>query len=149
MAEITPPRRDESLIDVEGRPTLRFIEYLELLSSTVSIITNETVNVISTAPEVSSQSSLISRLDERLNDLESINDGDINNVRITALSAKVNRLIDELTDFIKGDLSTAINLIASIDSKLLREQGATTSELELLNARFEEAFDTGLDGRDA
>jgi len=44
VAEIIPPRRDEPLVEVDGRPTLRTSEYLERMSSQTNTITTEIIS---------------------------------------------------------------------------------------------------------
>ena len=139
---ITPPRRDEALIDSTGRPTLRFAKYLESLSSTIEIVTSETLEIVSPASELSIEKALISKLSERLDDIDATNDSDILNSRVAAISAKVNRLIEELIEAVKG-LDTTL-----IDKQSLLATEAVAQELLVLNARFEETFPTGIEGRD-
>ena len=138
----TAPRRDEALVDGNGRATLRFSKYLESISSTITVITTETTEIISPASELSIEKAQISKLEERLDDIDATNDSDVLNSRVAAISAKVNRLIEELIEAVKG-LDTTL-----IDNKIFISQKATIEQLKLLNARYEEATETGIEMRD-
>lgn len=141
MAELIPPRRDEFLT-VDGVPSLRFSEYLEGLALSVNTVVTEVTLSDSFASEVSIQNALIARLTSRVNDLEASNDIDVLNSRIAQVNAKVTRLIEELITEVKKLRDV------ELENKALSVQQAIRKELELLNARSEEAFETHIDGDD-
>ena len=141
MAELIPPRRDEFL-SVDGVPTLRFSEYLEGLAGSVNTVVNEVTITDSFASELSVQNALISRLSARIDDLEASDDTDILNSRIANVSAKVTRLIEELLVEVKKLRDV------ELENKFLCVQEGIRTEMELLNARFEETFETDIDGDD-
>lgn len=141
MAELIPPRRDESL-SVDGIPTLRFSEYLEGLAGTVNTVVNETTIANSFSSELGIQTSLIARLSARIDDLEASDDTDILNSRIANVSSKVTRLIEELLIEVKKLRDV------ELENKFLCVQEAIRMEMEVLNAKFEEAFETDIDGDD-
>lgn len=141
MAELIPPRRDEQLT-IDGIPTLRFSEYLEGLSGSVNTVVTEVSFTDSFATELSIQNALISRLSVRIDDLEVSDDTDILNSRIANVSAKVTRLIEELLIEVKKLRDV------ELENKVLCVQEGIRTEMELLNARFEETFETDIDGDD-
>jgi len=141
VAELIPPRRDEFLT-VDGVPSLRFSEYLEGLALSVNTVVTEVTLSDSFASEVSIQNALIARLTSRVNDLEASNDIDVLNSRIAQVNAKVTRLIEELITEVKKLRDV------ELENKALSVQQAIRKELELLNARSEEAFETHIDGDD-
>lgn len=141
MAELIPPRRDEFL-SVDGVPTLRFSEYLEGLAGSVNTVVTEVSFTDSFATELSIQNALISRLSARVDDLEASDDTDILNSRIASVSAKVTRLIEELLIEVKKLRDV------ELENKFLCVQEGIRTEMELLNARFEETFETDINGDD-
>lgn len=141
MAELIPPRRDEFLT-VDGIPSLRFSEYLEGLALTVNTVVTEVTLSDSFGSEGSIQAALISRLTSRVDDLEASNDIDVLNSRIAQVNAKVTRLIEELITEVKKLRDV------ELENKALCVQQAIRKEIELLNARVEEAFETHIDGDD-
>lgn len=141
MAELIPPRRDEFL-SVDGVPTLRFSEYLEGLAGSVNSVVTEVSLSDSFATELSIQNALISRLSARIDDLEASDDTDILNSRIASVSAKVTRLIEELLIEVKKLRDV------ELENKVLCVQEGIRTEMELLNARFEETFETDINGDD-
>ena len=141
MAELIPPRRDESLT-ANGIPTIRFSEYLEGLARDVNTVTTEVELSDSFSSEVSVQAALISRLTSRVDDLEASNDIDVLNSRIAQVNAKVTRLIEELITEVKKLRDV------ELENKALSVQQAIRDEIELLNARVEEAFETNIDSDD-
>lgn len=46
MADLIPPRRDEPLVEIDGRPTLRTSEYLESLASQGNSTTNTVTSLV-------------------------------------------------------------------------------------------------------
>lgn len=64
MAELIPPRRDETLTG-DGIPTLRFSEYLEGLARNVNASTSESELV-----DVAASPAQLAAIIKRLNDLE-------------------------------------------------------------------------------
>lgn len=141
MAELIPPRRDESLTQ-DGVPTIRFSEYLEGLARDVNNVVNESGESSSLSADISKQNALIARLSERVNDLETADDTDILNSRIANVSAKVTRLIEELLEEVKKLRDV------ELENKVLCVQTQIREEMELLNARFEETFETDIDKDD-
>ncbi len=141
MADLIPPRRDEFLTD-NGVPTLRFSEYLEGLAGSVNTIVTEVELSDSFSSEASIHAALISRLTSRVDDLEASNDIDVLNSRIAQVNAKVTRLIEELITEVKKLRDV------ELENKALCVQQAIRDEIELLNARVEEAFETNIDGDD-
>lgn len=135
---LVPPRRDLPIVDNEGRPTLRFAQYLERVGRDITNTTIEETQIISNASEIAQQGALIKGLKERIDDLESNNDQDILNVKIAALGATVKRLIDELIE--------AINNLdnRSADVKIINLQRALYYQSKLLNERIESAFETSI-----
>ncbi len=141
MVDIIPPRRDEFLTE-NGVPTLRFSEYLENLAGSVNTVTTEVELSDGFASEVNIQNALIARLTSRVDDLEVSNDTDVLNSKIANVGAKVTRLIDELI--------AEVRLLRDVEleNKALSVQQAIRAEMELLNARVEEAFETDINGDD-
>jgi len=142
VAEIFPPRRDEPLFDQRGVATLRFAEYLENMASAVSATSIEIESSTPVSPEVGVLNGSLKALKDRVDDFEASNDSDILNSKITAISAKVTRLIEDLIEAV-NNLNTAES-----DNKALVAQQATIAELQLLNARFEETFETDIEASD-
>ena len=142
MVDVVPPLRDETLIDADGRPTLRFSEYLENVAIDVNTVTSEDIQIVSSAAELSIQNALITRLADRLEDLENTKDNEVFNSRIAAINARVTQLIDDLIDEIKKLGNT------DLANKSLALQEKTFAELELLNTRAEEAWYTGINMED-
>jgi len=162
VADLIPPRRDESL-SRDGVPTLRFSEYLERLASDVNDVVAEASE--SLFSEISTQNakiaklslqindldfgdidllnSKISRLDSRVNDLEASDDNDVLNSRIAQVNAKVTRLIEELIAEIR-----AIAPDTELENKAFCIQNETLKQLKLLNLRTEEGLETELDEDD-
>lgn len=141
VAELIPPRRDESLTD-DGVPTIRFAEYLERLARDVNNVVNESGELSSLSADLSRQNGLISRLSSRVDDLEIADDTDILNSRIANVNAKVTRLIEELLEEVKKLRDV------ELENKALSVQTQIREEMELLNARFEETFETDIDKDD-
>lgn len=141
MVDLIPPRRDESLTE-NGVPTLRFSEYLENIAGSVNTVTTEVELSDGFASEVNIQNAQISRLTSRVDDLEASNDTDVLNSKIANVGAKVTRLIDELI--------AEVRLLRDVEleNKALSVQQAIRAEMELLNARVEEAFETDINGDD-
>jgi len=142
VAELIPPRRDESLTQ-EGIPTLRFSEYLEGLARDVNNVVNESGESSSFINQISTQNALIARLSSRINDLESADDTDILNSRIANINSQVTRLIEELLIAVKA---AAPDLEQESEKVVLL--GNLLDEIKLLNTRVEEAFDTRINGED-
>lgn len=162
MADLIPPRRDESLT-ASGIPTLRFSEYLERLAQDVNNVVSEASESLfseisiqnAKIAKISSQlndldfdnddllNSKISRLESRVNDLEVSDDTDVLNSRIAQVSAKVTRLIEELIAEIR-----AIAPDTELENKAFCVQNETLKQLKLLNMRTEEALETELDEED-
>ena len=142
MAELIPPRRDESLTQ-DGVPTIRFSEYLEGLARDINNVVSESDESSSLVAQVSKQNALISRLSSRIDDLEAADDTDILNSRIANINSQVTRLIEELLIAVKA---SAPDLEQESEKVLLLQH--LLHETKLLNARIEEAFETKLDGDD-
>lgn len=160
------PRRNEVLTR-EGVGTIRFMEYLERNAEDVNELEGDRNRISVLEGAVSFQSAIIIRLTDRLDDLERSNDsflyiqsaligrltgrlddlersnnGDILNAKISRVSARVDALIDELIDEVKNLRDK------ELEGKFLTLQNQIKSELELMNARIEEAFETDLTEED-
>lgn len=140
MANI-PPLRSEA-VTIDGIPTLKFSAFLENLTGDVNNTVTEVSLSDSFISEISTQNGLISRLSERIDDLEAADDTDILNSRIAAVNSKVIRLIDELLEEVKKLRDV------EFQNKLLSLQSIIVNELELLNLRSEEAWETDMDKGD-
>ncbi len=88
------------------------------------------------------ESAMITRLTKRVDDLEASDNGDILNTKITAVQAKVKKLINELIKTI-----TDIKF-PEFHQETLSQQEFMKKELKLLNERIEEAFDTKITPQD-
>lgn len=141
MPEIIAPRRNE-VITTSGAMTQRFAEFIERLTGSTNNTVNQADQVDSSFAEIARQNATIAQLSNRIGDLEDSNDTDLLNSRIAQIGAKVTRLIDELIVEIRA-LNTS-----DVDQKSLAVQSRTVEELELLNIRIEEAFETDLDRGD-
>ena len=135
---LVPPRRDLSIVDKDGRPTIRFAQYLERVGRDITNTTIEDTQIISNASEIATQSALINGLKERLDDLEANNDQEVLNSKITWLIANVNELINNLVE--------AVNNLdrRSSDVQIIDLQRAIYYQAKLLNERVESAFDTSI-----
>ena len=143
MANIIPPRRGEVLTN-DGSGTNRFNEYLERLTSQTNESTEEieSSSVESESENTALLSSKIHVLTSRVEDVEELSFNDELNSRVSRIDAKVTRLIDELIDVIKNGRTDALA------DESLSTQHETLKNLKLLNARIEEAHETGIDEDD-
>ncbi len=79
----------------------------------------------------------------RIEDLESRSTDSGVNHKLAIINKRIDELIETLIEEIRALDST------EFEAKLLSYQSLITNELELLNARVEEAFETGIDRGDA
>jgi len=87
--------------------------------------------------------STIFRLEKRIDDLEGSNDNEVLNSKIAKLNAKVNKLISELIDAVKANAPDR-----ELETKMLCIQKELVTELKLLNARSEDAWETDIERND-
>ena len=139
---LVPPRRDLPIVEADGRPTLRFAQYLERVGRDITSTTIEETQIISNASEIAQQGALIKGLRDRIDDLESTNDQDILNSKIAWLAANMNTLINDLIEAVNALNSQAI------DQESLEKQEQSLAQLRLLNERVQEAFETSIEIED-
>ena len=139
---LVPPRRDLPIVESDGRPTLRFAQYLERVGRDITNTTVEETQIISNASEIAQQSAIIKSLRDRIEDLESTNDQDILNSKIAWLAANMNTLINDLIEAVNALNSQAI------DQESLEKQEQSLAQLRLLNERVQEAFETSIEIED-
>lgn len=85
-------------------------------------------------------SAKIGRLEKRIESLESRDDG------VNSKIARLNRIVEALLNELLTEVKNLRDV--ELENKALCVQQGIKKELELLNARTEEAFDTGIDKDD-
>lgn len=146
MADVDPfvaPIPRKFLEDPETRP---FFEYLNRFLHDLFIRTGGGDDAIEAIEEVAAAEADTSRLfstirtlERRVMDLEASNDTDALNAKIAKLNQLVNSLIDDLLDAIKANEPDR-----ELENKMLCLQQEVLEQVQLLNARTEEALETDL-----
>ena len=70
MADLTPPRRDEDLVENGSKPTLRFARWMELVANQFSSQNSDGVTNRSAVQEEIRSDSRLSRAMAQINELE-------------------------------------------------------------------------------
>ena len=112
------------------------------LAKVAESVDDNTENAENADGSIGQLRSIISRMDARLADLEQRSADSNVSHKFAIINKRIDDLIDKLIEEIRALDST------DFQNKLLSFQGLIQNELELLNTRAEEAWDTGIEMED-
>lgn len=154
MADVVVPRRKEDFFDSKGEPALRFVKWVESITSTTNTTTTIVINDVGEGAIINRA---LSVRPAQIHNIQSQIDSANDEIETNALDLaarprmsdlfKTNQRIDELIDELTEQLEK-LNVGSEAQQQAVCLQVETLKQIKLLNARTEEAFDTRLNEED-
>ncbi len=154
MVDVVVPRRKEDFFDKNGDPELRFVKWMESITSTTNSTTTIVINDVGEGAVINRALSVrpaqvfnIQSQIDSANDRIETNELDLATRPRMSDLFKTNQRIDELIDELIEQLDK-LNVGSEAQQQAVCLQVETLKQIKLLNIRTEEAFDTKINKED-